>query len=75
MSEEKLCGFASDSKDTILEMINDLEKNLLYELRDLRDNKTGVLENPEAQRWLSIAKTHFEEGFMALRKALYPSRY
>lgn len=43
---------------------NDAEKELLRRLRALH------LIDSSDKRWLSIAKTHFELGFMALDRAI-----
>lgn len=48
--------------------------NKEMEERVLRVLDTLVVSGPEApvnQRWLAVARTHFEEGFMALNRSIF----
>ena len=48
----------SDTKETT---VKDMEDNLLEIISKLENND---------KRWAAIARTHFEEGFMALRRSI-----
>lgn len=60
-------GYRDQSADNV-EMVNankETEERLLQVLDMLA-------ENPEAdKRWLSIGRTHIEQGFMAINRAIF----
>lgn len=77
-----VAGYRPQSDEAVA-IVNDhkqLEEILLRRLDALRDMRTkAVIETLERpafdQRWLAIARTHFEEGFMALNRAVFqPTR-
>ena len=60
-----------------IESINKMEKELIYAIMDanqedkiLGGHNSIFYVNKFDQRWFDIAKTHFEQGFMALKKAI-----
>jgi hypothetical protein len=59
---------------TLVDEHKEMEERLLRHLDLLRDASVGI-GAPIDGRWLSIARTHFEQGFMALNRAvLQPQR-
>lgn len=69
------------NKEETLKLIDEYEKNILSYISSLDNdyylgshgNKTGDLEINH--RWLSIAKTDIEKGFMALRRSVCGDEY
>ena len=64
-------------KDQTTENINLVNANKITEEAMLRliDNMMTTMEAKYDKRWLSIARTHFEQGYMALNRAIFqPSR-
>ena len=61
-------GYRPQSDDKV-QLVN---ANKVFEERLLRviDNHR-LLGDQIDQRWVSVAKTHFEEGFMALNRAVF----
>lgn len=57
----------SDEKVALVNSNKETEERLLR-LIDTLTNDDNEFFNP---RWLSIAKTHFEQGFMALNRAIF----
>ena len=59
--------------DVIQTMANDIEDHMaeLYKLAG--DEKAEAID----PRWLAVARTHFQEGLMAARKAVFnePNKY
>lgn len=55
----------SDARLTLVNVNKEIEERLLRICDALRKN--GDLD----QRWVSIAATHFQEGFMALNRAVF----
>jgi hypothetical protein len=62
----------SDEKVALVNSNKEIEERLLRQL----DEMAGVYyKHDVSHRWLAIARTHFEEGFMALNRAIFqPSR-
>ena len=44
------------------------------EIKNNLDSLVGLGEIPVDQRWLNIGKTHIEQGFMALKRAIYEGK-
>lgn len=69
-----VAGYRPQSQQAI-DMVNafkDVEEQLLRSIDLMRD---GVDGEPYDQRWLAIARTNLEQGFMALNRAVFrPSR-
>lgn len=78
-------GYQPQSDDRIA-LVNEFkqdEERLLRKIDVLRRLRTGIAAAPIAdtnvvdrsheydQRWLSIATTHFQQGFMALNRAVF----
>lgn len=66
-------GYRQQKQETI-EVVNGFkvdEEVLLRKLDELRSvlNWDGTTSPPD-QRWLAVARTHFEQGFMALNRAV-----
>lgn len=65
------------TKAHLIEDTHAIEEGLLNWLRDFEtttfftDSGSVTTQNP---RWQSIARTHFEEGFMALRRSISGDR-
>lgn len=62
-----VAGYKPQSERNI-ELVNknkQAEEQLLRALDEMR-NQTAI-----DQRWLAIARTHFEEGFMALNRSIF----
>jgi hypothetical protein len=59
----------TDQSDERVEMVNankQLEEMILRMLDALVDEDDGI-----DQRWLAIARTHIEQGFMALNRSIF----
>lgn len=69
-----VAGYTAQSSDNV-ELVNSFkqfEERLLRELDVMRDS---VQPGRFDQRWLSIAQSHFEQGFMALNRSVFrPAR-
>jgi hypothetical protein len=67
-------GYQPQSEKNV-ELVNhfkELEERLLREIDVMRDTMRAHRFD---QRWLSIAQTHFQQGFMALNRSVFqPSR-
>lgn len=80
-----------DAKMALVSRFKEMEERLLRELDALASSwadsdgaihtsPTGVVLQSQGgpaydQRWLAIARTHFQEGFMALNRAMFqPTR-
>ena len=74
MSEHKglpVAGYTAQSSEKV-QMVN---LNKEDEERILRTLDQYAMNEEVDKRWLSIAKTHIEQGFMALNRAIFkPSR-
>ena len=59
-----------DQTQTSVDMVND---NKLAEEAILRmlDDMYASMDAAYDKRWLSIARTHFEQGYMALNRAIF----
>ena len=44
-----------------------MEEDLLRRLDALR----GIVQGPEAHRWLAVGRTHIEQGFMAINRSIF----
>lgn len=71
-SQEKIDlvnGFKED-EERLLRLIESM-----YEARDIGTNKQGIVGSDLGPtfdpRWLSIAITHFQQGYMALNRAVF----
>ena len=51
-----------------MNMLKEMEANVLAELDDLKNKATPT--GGYTVRWLSIAKTHIQQGFMAANRAI-----
>lgn len=59
----------SEQNVSLVNHFKQLEESLLREIDAMRDSPGS---DPRFdQRWLSIAQTHFQEGFMALNRAVF----
>jgi len=75
----------SDEKVALVNRFKEMEERLLRELDSLGNPKTTSVMAPTKdgdvvtwrpvgdvdQRWLAIARTHFQEGFMALNRSVF----
>lgn len=72
---QSIAGYTEQSHKTV-DLVNENKRTEERILRLLDDLQGGVF--PEQQydgRWVSIARTHFEQGFMALNRAIFrPTR-
>lgn len=57
-----------EEQDNLRNILSIEEDQLLSRLNDIQ------VDAGEAARWKSIARTHFQEGFMALKRALYEGK-
>lgn len=74
----------SDDKVALVNRFKEMEERLLRELDALKPvdvHGNGLSPHaverlsPYDQRWTAIARTHFQEGFMALNRAVFqPAR-
>ena len=74
-------GYTDQSADKValVNRFKEMEERLLREIDALGERKrlASFNDDPLARaaaydpRWLSIAKTHFQEGFMALNRAVF----
>jgi hypothetical protein len=76
----KILGYSTPTEENIAQVnINKvMEERLLQRLDELFDySKTGESESIHYDaRWLAVAKTHFEQGFMAMNRAIMqPNRF
>lgn len=65
-------GYTAQSSDRVA-LVNEnkeMEERLLRVLDALVDNNLSLRPQCD-RRWLAIARTHFEEGFMALNRAVF----
>lgn len=61
----------SDAAIALVNGFKMLEEGLLRQIDTLRRSEAGVVD----QRWLSIAQTSLEQGFMALNRSIFqPAR-
>ena len=71
MSTEKIGGYVAQSPDNI-RLVNQnkvMEEQLLRRVEDLKNRHAAD------GRWCAVAMTHFQEGFMALNRAvMQPTR-
>lgn len=65
----------SDAKVAIVNQFKQDEERLLRELDKLAAADIAASERSELApydpRWLAVARTHFQEGFMALNRAVF----
>lgn len=54
----------SDERVALVNENKEMEERLLRHIEDLNPNVVDP-------RWLAIARTHFEQGFMALNRAIF----
>lgn len=59
----------SEQNVALVNHFKEMEERLLREIDVMRDSP-GTDPRYD-QRWLSIAQTHFQEGFMALNRAVF----
>lgn len=67
MTEHKVKGYSPQSEANVsaVNMNKELEETLLRVVDSL-------YTNPDIdKRWLAIARTHFEEGFMSLNRSIF----
>lgn len=57
-------------RDTMRQKLSDMENEVLKTIASLADSATS----DPAARWLSIGKTHIEQGFMAVKRGLYEGK-
>ncbi len=68
-----IAGYTSQT-DEAVRLVN-VHKRAEEHLLRLLDNMKAGSPSPFDQRWLAIAQTHFEQGFMALNRAVFkPTR-
>jgi hypothetical protein len=60
----------SDAKVALVNEFKQDEERLLRKLDALVNRDPDTVIRPD-QRWLAIARTHFQEGFMALNRAVF----
>lgn len=66
----------SDDKVALVNRFKEMEERLLRELDNFeipeytRDDGVLMVSHGDG-RWLSIARTHFQEGFMALNRSVF----
>lgn len=64
-----------DAKVALVNEFEQDEERLLRKLDTMRSNFDNVPEDAEQflydMRWISVARTHFQEGFMALNRAVF----
>lgn len=63
-------GYTDQSKDRV-ELVNKfkiLEERLLREIDQLAEVQPA---GPFDMRWTAVARTHFQEGFMALNRSVF----
>lgn len=66
-------GYQPQSEDAVA-LVNDhkaMEEHILRHLDALWNAQASAREEMFDTRWLAIARTHFEEGFMALNRAVF----
>lgn len=71
-----VAGYSTQSylKVNLVNTNKEIEERLLRVLDDLQKSSSHVA-GPVDARWLQIARTHFEQGFMALNRSIFqPSR-
>lgn len=68
----------TDQSDAKVALVNEFkadEERLLRKLDRFTPGETFDLEGPNVgqldPRWLAIARTHFQEGFLALNRAVF----
>ncbi len=74
----KVAGYTAqpDAKVALVNRFKEMEERLLREV-DAITVKPGPagfgldLTPPNDQRWIAVARTHFQEGFMALNRAVF----
>lgn len=70
-------GYRPQSADKVA-LVNEhkqMEERLLRHMERLLDFDTSPLDRSIDQRWVAIAKSHFEQGFMCLNRAVFqPAR-
>lgn len=66
--KERVLKTPADQRDAIREHLSAMEDRVLGTFQDLMDRE--VVD----QRWLSIARTHIEQGFMAAKRGLYEGK-
>lgn len=59
-----------DDKVAIVNEQKQMEERLLRRIEAMMPDRGGTDPKYDG-RWLAIAKTHFEEGFMALNRAVF----
>ena len=63
-----VAGYTAQSGDKVAQV----NVNKEFEERLLRRCEALISPDPnDGNRWVAIAKTHFEEGFMALNRAIF----
>lgn len=72
MSEHEglpVAGYKSQPDDAVTEVNRnkEIEERLLRRVEDLGNNRSLEVDG----RWLAIAKTQFEQGFMAMNRAIF----
>lgn len=66
MAHTPITGYRelSDEELADINMLKKIEKDVLAEIADLQST------NKYTQRWLAIATTHIQQGFMAANRAI-----
>lgn len=68
-----VAGYVKQSM-TNVQLVNqhkEMEERLLRHLETVDSFITSPLSQALDSRWLSIARTHFEQGFMALNRSVF----
>ena len=65
-----VAGYTPQSDDKVA-LVNDFKVNEEQLLRLLDDMQSGDSLVLFDQRWLSIARTHFEQAYMALNRSVF----
>jgi hypothetical protein len=70
MSTQPVPGYTGQSEKKIQQVSwhKLVEERLL---RDMEKLASGGCDGPVDQRWIAIAKTHIEQGFMALNRSVF----
>lgn len=65
-----VAGYRAQSDDKV-GLVNDFKRAEEQLLRILDDISSGSGREKFDQRWLAIARTHFEQGYMALNRSVF----
>lgn len=69
MNTDNILKEINDSLDSINTTLESFSP-LLKDIDDKEKDILNLIDNQKSSRWLAIAKTDIEKGFMALRRAV-----